>query len=233
MRKTTRPGRDAKAPKQGAALSEEAALFERRDEDMPDARDLRPLTPEERADVAEAVRVMNAGGIIVYPTDTIWGIGCDAANDEAVRRVFEIKRRSDSKALISLVDSEAKVQFYVPDVPDVAWDMTELAERPMTIVFDRVRNLAPSLLAADGSAALRVTREAFSRELCRRFKRAVVSTSANFSGEASPACFDDINPDLLALADYVVRARRDEKAPARPSSVVKLGADGTVKILRE
>lgn len=233
MRKTTRPGRDAKAPKQGAAMSEEAALFERHDKEMPDTRDLRPLTPEERADVAEAVRVMNAGGIIVYPTDTIWGIGCDAANDEAVRRVFEIKRRSDSKALISLVDSEAKVQFYVPDVPDVAWDMMELSERPMTIVFDCVRNLAPSLLAADGSAALRVTREPFSRELCRRFKRAVVSTSANFSGEASPACFDDINPDLLALADYVVRSRRDEKAPARPSSVVKLGADGTVKILRE
>lgn len=233
MRKTTRLGRDAKAPKQGTAMSEEAALFERRDDEIPDTRDLRPLTPEERADVAEAVRVMNAGGIIVYPTDTIWGIGCDAANDEAVRRVFEIKRRSDSKALISLVDSEAKVQFYVPDVPDVAWDMMELAERPMTIVFDRVRNLAPSLLAADGSAALRVTREAFSHELCRRFKRAVVSTSANFSGEASPACFDDINPDLLALADYVVRSRRDEKAPARPSSVVKLGADGTVKILRE
>lgn len=233
MRKTTRQGRDAKAPKQGAEMSEEAALFERHDEDMPDARDLRPLTPEERADVAEAVRVMNAGGIIVYPTDTIWGIGCDAANDEAVRRVFEIKRRSDSKALISLVDSEAKVQFYVPNVPDVAWDMMELAERPLTVVFDRVRNLAPSLLAADGSAALRVTREPFSRELCRRFKRAVVSTSANFSGEASPACFDDINLDLLALADYVVRSRRDEKAPARPSSVVKLGADGTVKILRE
>ena len=226
MRKTTRPGRDAKAPKQGAAMSEEAALFERRDDDAADLRRMRPLTPEERADVAEAVRVMNAGGII-------WGIGCDAANDEAVRRVFEIKRRSDSKALISLVDSEAKVQFYVPDVPDVAWDMMELAERPLTVVFDCVRNLAPSLLAADGSAALRVTREAFSHELCRRFKRAVVSTSANFSGEASPACFDDINPDLLALADYVVRSRRDEKAPARPSSVVKLGADGTVKILRE
>ena len=233
MRKTTRPGRDAKAPKQGVAMSEEAALFERRDDDAADLHRMRPLTPEERADVAEAVRVMNAGGIIVYPTDTIWGIGCDAANDEAVRRVFEIKRRSDSKALISLVDSEAKVQFYVPDVPDVAWDMMELAERPLTVVFDRVRNLAPSLLAADGSAALRVTREAFSHELCRRFKRAVVSTSANFSGEASPACFDDINPDLLALADYVVRSRRDEKAPARPSSVVKLGADGTVKILRE
>ena len=233
MRKTTRPGRDAKAPKQGTAMSEEAALFERRDDDTADLRRMRPLTPEERADVAEAVRVMNAGGIIIYPTDTIWGIGCDAANDEAVRRVFEIKRRSDSKALISLVDSEAKVQFYVPDVPDVAWDMMEFAERPLTVVFDRVRNLAPSLLAADGSAALRVTREPFSRELCRRFKRAVVSTSANFSGEVSPACFDDINPDLLALADYVVRSRRDEKAPARPSSVVKLGADGTVKILRE
>ena len=100
-------------------------------------------------------------------------------------------------------------------------------------MFDSVRNLAPSLLAADGSAALRVTREAFSHELCRRFKRAIVSTSANFSGEAAPACFEDINPDLLALADYVVRSRRDEKAPARPSSVVKLGADGTVKILRE
>ncbi|MFW5581496.1 MAG: L-threonylcarbamoyladenylate synthase [Bacteroidales bacterium] len=183
--------------------------------------------------VAVGVGFITAGLRFFNPYQIFWGRGADPPNDEAVRRVFEIKRRNDSKALISLVDSEAKVQFYVPDVPDVAWDMMELAERPMTIVFDRVRNLAPSLLAADGSAALRVTRETFSRELCRRFKRAVVSTSANFSGEASPACFDDINPDLLALADYVVRSRRDEKAPARPSSVVKLGADGTGKILRE
>ncbi len=129
---------------------------------------------------------MNGGGIILYPTDTIWGLGCDACNAEAVARIYRIKQRQDAKALISLVDSAAKIPFYVREVPDVAWDLIELSEKPLTIVYDGARNLAETLMADDGSAALRVTREPFSRELCMRMRRAVVSTSANVSGQPSP-----------------------------------------------
>lgn len=186
-----------------------------------------------RDDIRRAVDVMNRGGIILYPTDTIWGIGCDATNPEAVRRVFDMKQRDDAKALISLVDSEAKVQFYVREVPDVAWDLIELSEKPLTIVYDGARNLAPNLLAADGSAGIRITREAFSRELCFRFRRAVVSTSANVSGRPAPSCFADIEPELLAAADYVCTSRRDEPPVGQASSVIKLGAHGEVAVIRQ
>ena len=136
------------------------------------------LTHEQREDISRAVETMRRGGVILYPTDTI----CDATNAEAVAKIYAIKQREDATALISLVDSEAKIDFYVPDVPDVAWQLLEVAERPLTIIYDNVRNLAPNLKAEDGSAALRITREEFSRELCCRMKRAVVSTSANLSG---------------------------------------------------
>ena len=151
------------------------------------------LLRQYREDIKQAVEVMNQGGIILYPTDTIWGIGCDATNETAVRRIFEIKQRADSKALITLVDSEAKIPFYVKDVPDVAWDLIECTEKPLTIIYDHGRNLAANLIAEDGSVAIRVTRETFSRELCMRMKRAIVSTSANISGKPSPQYFNDIS----------------------------------------
>lgn len=175
---------------------------------------------------------MNRGGVILYPTDTIWGIGCDATNDEAVRRVFAIKRRADAKALITLVDSEAKVGFYVRDVPDVAWDLIELSDKPLTIIYDHARNLAPSVLAEDGSAGIRVTREAFSKELCFRMRRAIVSTSANVSGQPSPSCFADISENIKSAVDYVCTSRRAEKGTGHASSIIKLGAGGEVCIVR-
>lgn len=186
-----------------------------------------------REDISRAVEVMNRGGVILYPTDTIWGIGCDAANEAAVRRIFEIKRRADSKALISLVDSTAKIQFYVPDVPDVAWDLVELSTRPLTVIYDRARNLAPSLPADDGSAAIRVTRETFSRELCRRMRRAVVSTSANVSGQPAPRCFADIAAEIRQAVDYICTSRREERDNPPASAIVKLGSSGEVKVIRE
>lgn len=188
---------------------------------------------EYRDDIRRAVEVMNQGGLILYPTDTIWGIGCDACNAEAVRRVFETKRRDDAKALISLVDSEAKVRFYVRDVPDVAWDLMELSERPLTIIYDGARNLAPNLLADDGSAAIRVTREEFSRELCMRMRRAVVSTSANVSGQPAPRCFADIPEEIRRAVDYVCASRREETKNPPASGIIKLGAGGEVKVIRE
>lgn len=203
------------------------------DRDMQEYEDRIARLRSYREDIRQAVEVMNRGGVILYPTDTIWGIGCDATNAEAVRRVFEIKRRSDSKALIALVDSEAKVQFYVRDVPDVAWDLMEVSERPLTVIFDGARNLAENLTADDGSVGIRVTREDFSRELCARMRRAIVSTSANVSGRPAPRCFAEIDGDILRSVDYVCTSRREEKGPAQASSIIKLGSGGEVRIIRE
>lgn len=187
---------------------------------------------EYRDDIRQALEVLNAGGVILYPTDTIWGIGCDATNAGAVKRVYEIKRRSDAKALITLIDSEAKLQFYVKEVPEVAWDLLEVADRPLTIIYDGARNLAPNLLAEDGSAGIRVTREEFSRNLCMRFKRAIVSTSANVSGQPAPRSFADISPEILSAVDYVCTSRREEKQTPPASNIIKLGVSGEVKVIR-
>lgn len=190
------------------------------------------LSPESKEDIRRAVEVMNKGGIILYPTDTIWGLGCDATNADAVRRIYEIKQRTDAKALISLVDSETKVQFYVKEVPEVAWDVMELSERPITVVFDGGRNLAPNLLAEDGSVAIRITKEAFSKELCMRMKRAVVSTSANISGQPAPRCFAEISEEIKRAVDYICTSRQDEPPTQTASSIIKLGAGGEVTIIR-
>lgn len=190
------------------------------------------LSAESKEDIRRAIEVMNNGGIILYPTDTIWGLGCDATNAEAVKRIYAIKQRTDAKALISLVDSEAKVQFYVREVPEVAWDIMELSDRPMTIVFDGGRNLAPNLLAEDGSVAIRITKEPFSKELCMRMKRAIVSTSANISGEPAPRCFAEISKEIIAAVDYVCTSRQDEPPTQKASSIIKLGVGGEVTIIR-
>ena len=185
-----------------------------------------------RDDIREAVRVMQSGGVILYPTDTIWGIGCDACNEDAVRRVFEIKRRAEAKSVISLVDSEVKVEFYVRSVPDVAWQLWECSDEPLTLVLDGARNLASGVIASDGSVALRVTREAFSRQLCMRMRRAIVSTSANIAGEPAPRCFSEISPEILQAVDYVCLSRRDEAPRQTPSHIIKIGPSGEVKIIR-
>ena len=139
---------------------------------------------------------MREGGVILYPTDTIWGIGCDATNEDAVRRVYEIKQRQDSKAMLVLVDSSVKVDFYVRDVPEVAWDLIDLADKPLTIIYSGARNLAANLLAEDGSVGIRVTNEDFSKRLCQQFRKAIVSTSANISGQPSPKNFSEISEEV-------------------------------------
>ena len=154
-----------------------------------------------REDLKRACEVMQKGGVILYPTDTIWGLGCDATNPDAVRKVYEIKQRADSKAMLVLVDSAVKVDFYVDEVPSVAWDLIELADKPMTIIYSGARNLAQNLLAEDGSVGIRVTSEDFSRQLCQRFRKAIVSTSANISGQPSPANFSEISEEIKSLVD--------------------------------
>ena len=188
---------------------------------------------EYRDDIKQAIDVMNKGGIILYPTDTIWGIGCDATNEEAVKRVFEIKKRDDAKALITLVDSEAKVEFYVREVPDVAWQLMEVATRPLTIIYDGARNLAPNLLAEDGSVGIRVTNEDFSRRLCQQFRKAIVSTSANVSGQPGAANFSEISDEIKSAVDYIVGFRQDDMNKPKPSSIIKLEKGGVIKIIRE
>ena len=184
-------------------------------------------------EIKKACQVMREGGVILYPTDTIWGIGCDATNEEAVRRVYEIKRRADSKAILVLVDSAVKVDFYVQDVPEVAWDLIELADKPLTIIYSGARNLAPNLLAEDGSVGIRVTGEEFSKRLCQQFRKAIVSTSANVSGQPSPQNFSEISDEIKAAVDYIVDYRREETTQAKPSSIIKLDKDGVIKIIRQ
>lgn len=193
------------------------------------------MTQPDNNDIRAAVDVLRKGGIILYPTDTVWGIGCDATNSDAVCRVFEIKQRSDAKALITLVGSLAQLERTVTGIPEVAYQLIEFTDRPLTIVYDGVQPsacIAPELLAADGTIGVRVTSEPFSAALCRAFGKPLVSTSANISGHPTPAYFDEIAGEILAAADYVCTTRRDDRTPARPSTVMRLSEDGTFTVIR-
>ena len=189
-------------------------------------------------DVENAVRELRRGGVILYPTDTVLGIGCDATNAEAVKRVYDIKQRNDSKALICLVDSDARLQRYFRYVPDVAWQLIDSLKeaedaKPTTLILDGAVNLAPNLIADDGSLGIRITNEPFSKELCYRFQKALVSTSANISGQPAAQNYCDIDPQLLEAVDYVCWSRRQEHKPHQPSSIIRLRQDGEVTIIRQ
>jgi L-threonylcarbamoyladenylate synthase len=190
----------------------------------------------QQEDIKQAIEVMRRGGVILYPTDTVWGIGCDATNAEAVKRVYDIKQRDDSKALICLVDSDSRLQRYVRNVPDVAWqliDSLKEGDRPTTLILDGAINLAENLIADDGSIGIRITQEPFSKELCFRFQKAIVSTSANISGEPAAQNYRDIDPRILEAVDYVCWSRRQEHKPHMPSSIIRLREDGQVEIIRK
>ena len=193
------------------------------------------MTREE--DIKKAVETMRKGGVILYPTDTVWGIGCDATNAEAVKRVYEIKQRDDSKALICLVDSDARMQRDFRNVPDVAWQLVDSLKegdgKPTTLILDGAINLADNLIAEDGSVGIRITNEPFSKELCFRFQKAIVSTSANISGEPAAQNYCDIDPRIIEAVDYVCWSRRQEHKPHTPSSIIKLKENGEVEIIRK
>ena len=193
------------------------------------------MTREE--DIKKAVETMRKGGVILYPTDTVWGIGCDATNAEAVKRVYEIKQRDDSKALICLVDSDARMQRYFRNVRDVAWQLVDSLKegegKPTTLILDGAINLAGNLIAEDGSVGIRITNEPFSKELCFRFQKAIVSTSANISGEPAAQNYCDIDPRIIEAVDYVCWSRRQEHKPHTPSSIIKLKENGEVEIIRK
>ena len=193
------------------------------------------MTREE--DIKKAVETMRKGGVILYPTDTVWGIGCDATNVDAVKRVYAIKQRDDSKALICLVDSDARMQRYFRTVPEVAWQLVDSLKesdaKPTTLILDGAINLAENLIADDGSVGIRITNESFSKELCYRFQKAIVSTSANISGEPAAQNYCDIDPRIIEAVDYVCWSRRQEHKPHTPSSIIKLKENGEVTIIRK
>jgi L-threonylcarbamoyladenylate synthase len=183
-------------------------------------------------DIRNCLKVLKEGGVILYPTDTIWGLGCDATNIAAVNRIFEIKSRNESKSLIVLVNSEAMLERYVRDLPSMALEITRLSERPVTIIYPSCKNLAPGIAADDGSAGIRITDDPFCSELIGRFRKPIVSTSANISGESPPASFIDISPSISVSADYTVFYRRNDRQKRRASPVIKVEINGEIKIIR-
>lgn len=184
-------------------------------------------------DIKKSCEVLEKGGVILYPTDTVWGLGCDATNEKAVARIYEIKKRLDSKALLVLVDSDVKIDFYVREAPEVTWDLIEASNKPLTIIYDEARNLASNLIADDGSIGIRITNEEFSKKLCQRFRKALVSTSANISGEPTPRNFSEICEDIKREVDYIVGYKQDDMSHPAPSSIIKVGSGGLIKIIRE
>lgn len=184
-------------------------------------------------DIKKAIEVLKSGGIILYPTDTIWGIGCDATNEEAVKRIYELKQRDESKSMLVLLDNPAKLQTYVQDVPEIAWDLIELTDKPLTIIYEGAKNLATNLIATDGSIGIRITDELFSRELCKQFRKPIVSTSANISGDPSPVRFSNISSVIKNGVDYVVNYRQKENVEVKPSGILRLGKNGTIQIIRK
>ena len=184
-------------------------------------------------DIKKALEVLQKGGVILYPTDTIWGLGCDATNEAAVKRIYEIKRRADSKSMLVLMENVNLLERYVEEVPEIAYSLIEVNDKPMTIIYPGAKNLAKNLVAEDGSIGIRVTQENFTRQLIQRFRKPIISTSANVSGQPSPATFADISDEIKAAVDYVVVFRQDDVQPASPSSIIKLGVGGEIEIIRE
>ena len=182
-------------------------------------------------EISNAVQVLRDGGLLLYPTDTVWGIGCDATNAEAVEKVIQLKERKDNKALICLVADDRMLSRYVKEIPKVAYDIFDVSDDPITIIYDDAQNLAQNLIAEDKSIAIRIPNDDFCFQLIRRFGKAIVSTSANVSGKSTPKSFEEIAPHILKGVDYVVNLHR-EKVCTKPSSIIKLSANGKVKIIR-
>lgn len=196
----------------------------------------------DKEDLQQALHVLRNGGVIVYPTDTVWGIGCDATNAEAVAKIYALKQREDSKSMLVLLDSPAKLNYYVADIPDTAWTLLDVQSddvqctkeiKPLTIIYPNARNLAPNLIAEDGSVGIRITSEPFSKALCAQLRHPIVSTSANISGYPAAHFYNEIEQAILDGADYVCRFRRDDETPHEPSSIIKVNRDGTFRIIRE
>lgn len=184
-------------------------------------------------DIQNAWEVLRKGGVILYPTDTIWGLGCDATNNDAVQKIFRIKQRQDEKSMLVLLDHENRLENYIEEVPEIAWNIIEVADKPLTIIYPNAIRLAPGVIAPDGSVGIRIVKEEFCSSLIRKLGKPLVSTSANISGQPAPGNFHEIDPAVIQAVDYVVQFRQNEKTKAKPSGIIKLGIHGEVKVIRE
>jgi L-threonylcarbamoyladenylate synthase len=183
-------------------------------------------------EVNKALKVIQDGGIILYPTDTIWGIGCDATNTEAVKKIFALKQREESKSMIILIDTDNKLQSYITEVPEIAYQLIEFAENPLTLVMPGARNISPALIAEDGSVGIRVTSNPFCQQLIQRLRKPLVSTSANISGQASPEYFSKIHQDIIDGVDYVVDIDQHSTEIKKPSTIMRLDPSGSFEFIR-
>ena len=186
----------------------------------------------EKEDLKNALQVLRNGGVILYPTDTVWGLGCDATNADAVKRIFEIKQREDSKSMLVLMENPNMLSAYIKEVPEIAWELIEVTDKPLTIIYPGAKNFAANLIAEDGTIGIRITTETFTEHLIQQFRRPIVSTSANLSGKPSPQNFNQISEEILTAVDYVVQYRQDETVKSKPSSIIKLGLGGQIQIIR-
>jgi L-threonylcarbamoyladenylate synthase len=186
-----------------------------------------------KEDITHSLKTLKEGGVILYPTDTVWGLGCDATSPSAVEKIFRIKFRGDGKSLIVLVDSELMLKRYVKDIPEVALDLAEVSDTPLTIIYPQARNLAPGVCSEDGSVGIRICRDKFCNELIGRFRKPIVSTSANISGEPAPSCFSEISETIILKSDYTIKYRQEDRQKYRASSVIKIELNGVIKIIRQ
>jgi L-threonylcarbamoyladenylate synthase len=186
-----------------------------------------------KKDIVNANSVLVAGGLVLYPTDTVWGIGCDATNEAAVERLYALKKRIDGKAMIVLLDSAARLDFYVKETPDRAYDIVKLSESPITVIYPEGKNVAANLLAEDKSIGIRITKEYFSKTLCEVFRKPVVSTSANVSGEPSPRLFSEISDEIKKGVDYIVKYGQNDTTVKKASAIIRINVNNTVKIIRK
>ncbi len=183
-------------------------------------------------EINNALTILKKGGTILYPTDTVWGIGCDATNHQAIEKIFQLKQRAESKSMICLVSDFKMLNQYIESVPEVAYDILKYAKKPTTIIYDQPLHVAENLIAEDNSLAIRVTKDEFCKKLIQKFRKPIVSTSANVSGEKTPQSFKEIDPVILEGVDYVVNLHRDKKS-AKPSAIIKLQNNGSVKVIRQ
>ena len=184
-------------------------------------------------DIKNCLKTLKEGGVILYPTDTVWGLGCDATNSRAVKKIFEIKSRSESKSLIILVDSISMLERYVMEIPPIALDLIEVSDTPLTIIYPKAKNLATGIAAEDGSIAIRICSDIFCAELLRRYRRPIVSTSANISGKPSPAYFEEISQSVVDAVDYTVLYNREDRLKHKASPVIKVETNGEIKVIRK
>ncbi len=186
-----------------------------------------------RDEINNALQVLKNGGVILYPTDTVWGLGCDATNEQAVAKINAIKNRKETKSYIILLANQNQLQSYVTQIPEVAYELIEFAENPLTIILSGAKNLAKNVINSDGSVGIRIVKQDFCEQLLQRFRKPITTTSANISGHPTPKSFNEINPEIINAVDYVVNPALENPATNKPSTIIKLGPSGQFELIRK